>query len=74
MTIGEVRSSLSEKRIETTLDEVNILDDAALARKHSEDIPVVLINGKQHAIWRVDAVRLAAAIEKAAKPRLFRRS
>lgn len=70
--IERVRSSLSAS-IETSLNELNILDDAELARLHAEDIPVVLVNGRRHAIWRVDEARLAAAIEKAAKPRLFAR-
>lgn len=42
--------------------ELNILDDPPLALKHSEDIPVVLINGKMHGYWHVDAVRLTAAL------------
>ena len=43
--------------------ELNILDDPALALKHSEEIPVVLINGKMHGYWHVDAVRLTAALQ-----------
>lgn len=70
--IGNVRSSLSS-RIVTTLVEVDILADAELARRHAEDIPVVLVNGRRHAIWRVDENRLAAAVEKAARPGLFGR-
>lgn len=71
--IDQVRSAFEGTRIDTVLDEVNILDDPQLARLHAEDIPVVLVNGRRHAIWRVDAARLAAAIEKAARPRLFGR-
>lgn len=43
--------------------ELNILDDPALALKHSEEIPVVLIDGKMHGYWHVDAARLNAALE-----------
>ena len=69
------RSSLSEKHIDTTLDEIDILQDARLARLHAEEIPVVLIDGRRHAIWRVDEDRLTAAIEKAARrPKLFSRT
>ncbi len=70
--IGRVRSALSA-RIATTLDEIDILGDPGLARLHAEDIPVVLVNGRRHAIWRVDEARLAAAIEKAARRGLFNR-
>ena len=61
-------------RIDTQLVEINILDDPAIARLHAEDIPLVYVNGRQHAIWRVDAERLTAAIEKAAKPSFLGRA
>ena len=73
--IERSRSSLSDTHIDTTLDEIDILQDAQLARLHAEEIPVVLIDGRRHAIWRVDQDRLVAAIEKAARrPKLFSRS
>lgn len=65
--IADVRAEMSARGIETELAELDILQDQALARVHSEDIPVVQINGKRHAIWRVDSARLTAAIEKAAR-------
>lgn len=65
--IEGVRVELAGRGIPTELDELNILEDETLARLHSEEIPVVRINGKQHAIWRVRPEKLAAAIEKAAK-------
>ncbi len=72
--IERVRSSTSEMGIATTLEELDILQDPALARLHSEDIPVVFIDGRRHTIWHVDEDRLTAALEKAAcKPRLFTR-
>ena len=64
--IEAVRVDVAARGIETTLLEQNILEDAALARKHSESIPVVLLGTRRHAIWRVDPVKLTAAIEKAA--------
>lgn len=67
-TIERVRTELAERGIETSLDELDILQDPQLARRHSEDIPVVQINGRRHAIWRVDPERLTAAVEKAAQP------
>jgi hypothetical protein len=45
-----------------TLDEVSILDDAALNAKYAEEIPVLLINGRVHNYWRVDPVRLTTAL------------
>lgn len=71
--IQQTRDQLAP-RIDTELVEVNILDDPKLLRERSEDIPVVYVGGRQHAIWRVDADRLTAAIERAAKPSLFARA
>lgn len=45
-----------------TLAEVSILDDPALEERWSEDIPVVLIDGRPHSSWRVDPVKLADRI------------
>ena len=64
--IDTVRAELASRGVETTLAELNILEDQALARKHSENIPVVMLGTRRHAIWRVDAAKLTAAIEKAA--------
>jgi glutaredoxin len=61
--IARVRAELAERGIETALEELDILEDPQLARRHSEDIPVVQINGRRHAIWRVDPERLSAAGE-----------
>ncbi|MBO1900517.1 glutaredoxin family protein [Leucobacter weissii] len=55
--------------IETVLDERDILSDPALARRHSEDIPVLFIGEKRHAVWRVDPERLRAALDRAARRR-----
>ena len=44
------------------LDEVSILDDAALTAKYAEEIPVLLINGRVHNYWRIDPVRLTNAL------------
>lgn len=45
-----------------TFVELNLLEDPALAERYAEEIPVVLIDGAQHAYWRVDAARLRAAL------------
>ena len=44
------------------LAELSILDDAALMEQYVEDIPVLLINGKVHNYWRIDPLRLRAAL------------
>lgn len=44
------------------LDERSILDDAALAERYAEEIPVLLIDGEVHTYWRVDPVRLKTAL------------
>ena len=45
--------------------ETSIVDDAELYDRFVEEIPVVLINGAVHNIWRVDADRLRGALRKA---------
>jgi len=43
-------------------EERSILDDPALLDAYAEEIPVVLIDGKVHTIWRVDPARLRKAL------------
>ena len=64
--IDRVRDELSPRYL-TSLEVVNILGDEHLASMYSEDIPVLFVNGKQHAVWKVDETRLTAAIERAAR-------
>ena len=47
------------------LDEVSILDHPDLHEKYVEEIPVLLLNGAVHNIWRVDADRLRRALQEA---------
>lgn len=47
-----------------SLEEKSILDDAELHEKYVEEIPVVLINGRVHNIWRIDPARLRAALKE----------
>jgi glutaredoxin len=42
--------------------EQSILDDPALQERYAEEIPVVLVDGRQHTFWRVDEARLRAAL------------
>lgn len=45
------------------LEERSILDDAELLERYVEEIPVLLIDGKVHTIWRVKPERLRAALD-----------
>ncbi len=44
------------------VDELSILDDAELAERYAEEIPVLLVDGEVHDYWRVDPVRLKTAL------------
>jgi hypothetical protein len=45
--------------------EASIADDPELFDRFVEEIPVVLIDGAVHNIWRVDAERLRGALREA---------
>lgn len=47
------------------VDEQSILDDQELLDRYVDEIPVVLINGRVHNIWRIDPVRLKNALLEA---------
>lgn len=70
--ITRVLAECDARGISATLEEVDILGDARLARLHAEEIPVVLVNGRRHTIWHVDPDRFAAAVEKRAGARRSR--
>jgi hypothetical protein len=42
--------------------ELSILDDPALRERYAEQIPVTLVDGRQHDYWRVDEDRLRSAL------------
>jgi len=44
------------------LDEQNILEDQTLFDRYWEEIPVVLLDGKVHTVWKVDETRLRTAL------------
>ena len=46
-----------------SFDEVDITTDPALEREYWEQIPVTLIDGRQHDYWRVDPARLRRALQ-----------
>lgn len=59
-----IREVLKEFGEIASLEKQNILDDDALFARYSEEIPVLLINGRVHDYWRIDPVRLEVALQK----------
>ena len=47
------------------IEELSILEHPDLYEKYVEEIPVVLLDGRVHNIWRVDPARLRTAILEA---------
>jgi len=61
--VDRVLAELPEDRAdEIEVVEASILDDPALYEQWWEKIPVVLIDGRLHAHWRLDAARLRSAL------------
>jgi glutaredoxin len=58
--VAELEGSASAPSI--TVTELSILDDEQLRNQYAEEIPVLLLNGRVHNIWRVDPARLRTAI------------
>lgn len=52
----------SEPGAPVALTELNMLESAELTEEYAEDIPVVLIDGRVHSNWRVDAERFRTAL------------
>ena len=55
-----IRGLILESDIE--FEKLSILDDPKLAARYSEEIPVILIDGKVHDIFRVNEERFLNAI------------
>ena len=45
-----------------TWEELDLDADPALAARYAEEIPVTLVDGRQHDFWRVDETRLRRAL------------
>jgi hypothetical protein len=50
-----------------TFEELFIDDDEDLRRRYADEIPVTLVDGRQHDFWRVDETRLRAALASPAQ-------
>ncbi|WP_107764465.1 glutaredoxin family protein [Nocardioides terrigena] len=44
--------------------EVDVDEDPVLLDRYAEEIPVTLVDGRQHDFWRVDPDRLRAALRR----------
>ena len=58
--VAEIEATDASRRM--PLEELSILDDEALRDRYAEEIPVLLIDGEVHNYWRIDPVRLKAAL------------
>jgi hypothetical protein len=60
----DARAAIAQVCAETgdTWQELSIEDDPALYDAYWERIPVILVDGRPHDFWRVDPVRLRAAL------------
>ena len=58
--VRELRSAASDRQV--TVERLSILDDPELHERYWEQIPVVLVDGREHAHWHVDPAALRAAI------------
>jgi glutaredoxin len=52
------------RHIQVNFVEHDILVDEELWHKYSEEVPVLLINGKVHNYWRIDPERLRGALDE----------
>lgn len=57
--VADLPDALAE---DMEITELSILDDPALYEKYWEKIPVLLIDGEQHAHWRISPERLREAL------------
>lgn len=63
--VTEVIAQLGAAASAVTVEELSILDDPELNERYWDEIPVVLVNGRVHTIWRVDPARLTRVLEEA---------
>lgn len=57
-----VEGVLADFMGEAKFIKLNILEDEELFTRFSEEIPVLLLNGKVHDYWHLDPVRLSKAL------------
>jgi glutaredoxin len=47
-----------------SFEEVDVDTDEALRERYTDEVPVTLVDGRQHDFWRVDEQRLRAALAR----------
>ena len=57
--VEEVTAELGE-----SFTEISVLDRPDLMARYAEEVPVTLVDGRQHDYWRVDPARLRAALTR----------
>ncbi|CAB4334765.1 unannotated protein [freshwater metagenome] len=53
-----------QKELDFDLDKIFIDKNPQLEKEYGEQVPVILIDGKQHDFFRVDPVRFRSSLEK----------
>ena len=57
-----INSVLADFADRAEVTKLNVLEDESLFARYSEEIPVLLINGKVHNYWHIDPERLREAL------------
>lgn len=65
--LDDLAADSSVPPVDVTVTELSILDNPALMDEFVEEIPVVMINGRVHTIWRVEPARLRTALLEASE-------
>jgi hypothetical protein len=60
-TVAMVCDELGESFVELDIDDPDQVDPAQRERL-TDEVPVTFVDGRQHDFWRVDPVRLRAAL------------
>ncbi|WP_434968863.1 glutaredoxin family protein [Microbacterium sp. bgisy207] len=67
--IDQVLADLPDSRADQIeLVDVSVDADPALREQWGEKVPVILVDGRLHSYWRVDATRLKEALEPSREP------
>ena len=59
LVLEQVCAELGESYAEVDIDE-----DPDLQRRFTDEVPVTFVDGRQHDFWRLDEVRLRAALAR----------
>ncbi|WP_382309667.1 glutaredoxin family protein [Herbiconiux sp. UC225_62] len=65
--LDDLAADSSVPSVEVNVTELSILDNPALMDEFAEEIPVVMLDGRVHTIWRVEPARLRTALLEASE-------